>query len=52
MFKTLALTPAFIGLAFAANDWSKACTNNACSYESGDGVTTAWSAIDIVSLLS
>ena len=41
----LALLPS---LAVAANDWSKPCTSGTCSYESGDGINTAWSNLVIV----
>jgi hypothetical protein len=33
--------------ALAANDWSKPCTSGSCSYEAGDGVKSAWSALYI-----
>ena len=36
------------GLAIATNDWSKPCTSGSCSYESGDGINTAWSNLVIV----
>lgn len=33
----------------AENDWSKPCTSGTCSYETGDGVKTAWASISVVS---
>jgi hypothetical protein len=32
---------------YAANDWSKACTSGSCSWDTGDGIETAWSTIAI-----
>ena len=48
-FKTLALAAFLAPVAYGKNDWSKPCTSGACSYESGDGVNKAYSAMTIVS---
>jgi hypothetical protein len=49
MFITLSSTLFFLYpfLVNAANDWSTPCSGS-CSYESGDGTTTAWGSILIV----
>lgn len=49
MFITLSFTLFFLYplLVNAANDWSTPCRGS-CSYESGDGTTTAWGSILIV----
>ena len=47
-FKTLALAAFLAPVAYGKNDWSKPCTSGACSYESGDGVNKAYSAMTIV----
>ncbi|EJD39488.1 hypothetical protein AURDEDRAFT_153822 [Auricularia subglabra TFB-10046 SS5] len=34
-------------LALAKNDWAVPCTSGACSYDTGDGVNTAWASISL-----
>lgn len=35
----------------AANDWSKPCVAGTCSYDAGDGISTAYSSLILVRLL-
>lgn len=47
MLKTLALSHTLFAIVLAANDWNTPCTSGKCSFESGDGVNSAWAAIDV-----
>jgi len=39
------------GYVQAANDWSVPCTDGTCSWDTGDGVTTAFSSMAIVCII-
>ena len=47
-FKTLAFTALLAPVVYGKNNWAKPCTSGTCSYEGGDGVNKAYSAMTIV----
>ncbi|KZW01534.1 hypothetical protein EXIGLDRAFT_745081 [Exidia glandulosa HHB12029] len=43
--RTLALYITLVATVFARNDWTQPCISGSCSYDTGDGVKTAYSSL-------